>query len=61
MGRDAGGCVTHQHPALPKTAEEAGSVVRALERNGSRDGIAVGEAVPVIVPSGTRGEFGARL
>jgi hypothetical protein len=54
-------CITHQHPALPKTAEGARGVVHALERHGSKDRIAVGEAVPVVVPSRAWSELGARL
>jgi hypothetical protein len=49
--------VTHQHPALPKTAEEAWGVMHALEGDGSEDGIAVSEAIPVVVPACTRSEL----
>lgn len=49
---------THQHTTLPKAAEETGSEVRAFERNGSKYGIAIGETVPVVVPSCTRSELG---
>lgn len=49
---------THQHAALPKAAEETGGVVHAFEGDGSEDGVAVGETVPVIVPSRTGSEVG---
>lgn len=51
--------ITHQHPTLPKTAEEPWSVMQAFERNGGEDVVAVCETVPVVVPARTRGEFGA--
>jgi len=53
--------VTHQHSALPKTAEEARGVVHTLERSGSKERVAVGEAAPVVIPSSTRSELRARL
>jgi hypothetical protein len=50
-----------QHPTLPKTAEEAGYVVHALEGNGSKDGAAISKAVPVVVPSCAGSDFQASL
>lgn len=48
---------TNEHSALPETAEQTGRVVGTFEGNVVEDGVAVGEAVPVVVPSGTWGEL----
>ena len=52
-----GANVTHQHSAWPKAAEEARGVVLTLERNGSKERVAIGKVVPVIIPLGTQSEL----